>query len=410
MAANRRMLVLRAVVEDYIRSQEPVGSSALTQQHQLGVSSATIRNDMAALEDEGYLIQPHTSAGRIPTQKGYRYFVDRLAKIVPLSRAQRKGIDAFLSGSSSLEDTLQRAAKLLAQITGQVAVVASPSLAKSRLRRLELIAIASMTLLVVVITDTGQVAQHTLTLPAQLESREKLIVGLSEDLNAQCTGLTLAKAAERMTSIAEQAREESSRQLLEDLAAVLADMADEEESSSLYMAGRSQLTHQQTISVSELAPLLDALEEQVVLMRLMSAQSELSQQQGGVSVAIGSETRTPGLLHASVVTSGYGHAQADGDGDEPEEDPEQQAAITDGPIAFVGSIGPTHMDYPATMSAVRAVAAYLTQFVAPATRTASECDRAICHNSQEHMRTEGIIGGRLLRSVGSCAQCERGRY
>ena len=118
MAQSRRMLVLRAVVEDYIRSQEPVGSTTLTRDHDLGVSSATVRNDMAALEDEGYLIQPHTSAGRVPTEKGYRYFVDRLATVVPLSEAQRRGINSFLSGSVNLQDTLQRAARLLAQITG----------------------------------------------------------------------------------------------------------------------------------------------------------------------------------------------------------------------------------------------------------------------------------------------------
>ena len=104
MAQSRRMLVLRAVVEDYIRSQEPVGSTTLTRDHDLGVSSATVRNDMAALEDEGYLIQPHTSAGRVPTEKGYRYFVDRLATVVPLSEAQRRGINGFLSGSVNLQD------------------------------------------------------------------------------------------------------------------------------------------------------------------------------------------------------------------------------------------------------------------------------------------------------------------
>ena len=126
MTQSRRMLVLRAVVEDYIRSQEPVGSTTLTRDHDLGVSSATVRNDMAALEDEGYLIQPHTSAGRVPTEKGYRYFVDRLATVVPLSEAQRRGINSFLSGSVSLKDALQRSARLLSEITGQVAVVASP--------------------------------------------------------------------------------------------------------------------------------------------------------------------------------------------------------------------------------------------------------------------------------------------
>lgn len=162
MTQSRRMLVLRAVVEDYIRSQEPVGSTSLTRNHHLGVSSATVRNDMAALEDEGYLIQPHTSAGRVPTEKGYRYFVDRLATVVPLSPAQRRAIGNFLGGSVSLEDTLQRAARLLARITGQVAVVASPALSKSTLRHVEIVPVSMNKLLAVIITDTGRVAQHTL--------------------------------------------------------------------------------------------------------------------------------------------------------------------------------------------------------------------------------------------------------
>ena len=100
MAQSRRMLVLRAVVEDYIRSQEPVGSTTLTRDHDLGVSSATVRNDMAALEDEGYLIQPHTSAGRVPTEKGYRYFVDRLATVVPLSEAQHQQLSVRIGQSA----------------------------------------------------------------------------------------------------------------------------------------------------------------------------------------------------------------------------------------------------------------------------------------------------------------------
>ena len=186
MAQSRRMLVLRAVVEDYIRSQEPVGSTTLTRDHDLGVSSATVRNDMAALEDEGYLIQPHTSAGRVPTEKGYRYFVDRLATVVPLSEAQRRGINGFLSGSVNLQDTLQRAARLLAQITGQVAVVAAPSLSKSTLRHIEIVPVSINTLLAVVITDTGRVAQHILNVTKLPDVTT--LTHLTNEINTQCSG------------------------------------------------------------------------------------------------------------------------------------------------------------------------------------------------------------------------------
>ncbi|MGL4940954.1 MAG: heat-inducible transcriptional repressor HrcA [Bifidobacterium asteroides] len=352
MPNTRRMLVLRAVVEDYIRSREPVGSGSLTRSHQLGVSSATVRNDMAALESEGYLVQPHTSAGRIPTQKGYRYFVDKLATIVPLSAAQRRGINAFLSGSVNLEDTLQHAAQLLAQITGQIAVVASPSLASSNLRRAELIGLSRGTVLMVVITDTGRVVQRTLHGP--LQEDPNALADLSDQINRQCQDLPLDRAADRCRILADSLTEGRDKSTLRLVAAVFDEMATREQTSGLYMAGTSQLTHSQAVSLGDLGSLLDALEEQVVLMRLMRAQSELSRESNGVSVAIGTETRTPELVHASVVTSGYGHARCrQTDGSEADE-----------PVAFVGSIGPTHMDYPATMSAVRAVASYLTGFLA----------------------------------------------
>ena len=303
MTQSRRMLVLRAVVEDYIRSQEPVGSTSLTRDHDLGVSSATIRNDMAALEDEGYLIQPHTSAGRVPTEKGYRYFVDRLATVVPLSEAQRRGINSFLSGSVSLKDALQRSARLLSEITGQVAVVASPSLAKATLRHVEMVPVAMTTLLAVVITDTGRVAQHGLTIasmPAVDETNR-----LSNTVNEQCDGLSLSKSAETVRSIAASAGYESVRGVADALADAFESMALDERANELYMSGTSHLAHSR--SLADLAPLFDALEEQVVLMKLMSNLSEETNA-SGVGVAIGSEMHTPGLLHASVVSSGYGRS------------------------------------------------------------------------------------------------------
>lgn len=344
MTQSRRMLVLRAIVEDYIRSQEPVGSTTLTKDHDLGVSSATVRNDMAALEDEGYLIQPHTSAGRIPTEKGYRYFVDRLATVVPMSEAQRRGINSFLSGSVNLQDTLQRAARLLAQITGQVAVVAAPSLAKSTLRHIEIVPVSINTLLAVVITDTGRVAQHILNVSELPDAT--VLSHLVNEINAQCASVSLTRTADYVRQMSSRKEYHSISKLVETLAQAFDGMADDERASELYMAGTSRLAHQRT--VADLAPLFDALEEQVVLMKLMSSLSEATQS-NGVGVAIGSETHTPGLLHASVVTSGYGRTSATVDDAAEGETAEEQgreasdrtttAQDSSEPIAFVGSIG-----------------------------------------------------------------------
>ena len=129
---ERKLDVLRAIVEDYVATQEPVGSRALVERHQLVCLAATVRNDMAVLEEEGYLRQPHTSAGRVPTDRGYRLFVDRLSRIKPLSPAERRAIERFLIGAVDLDDVVHRTVRLLAQLTRQVAVVQYPSLARPR--------------------------------------------------------------------------------------------------------------------------------------------------------------------------------------------------------------------------------------------------------------------------------------
>ncbi|MEN9928040.1 MAG: hypothetical protein RJB27_1116, partial [Actinomycetota bacterium] len=132
--SSRRLEILRAIVDEYVATQEPVGSKAIAERHGLGISPATIRNEMAVLEDEGLITQPHTSAGRIPTDRGYRVFVDKLATVKPLSSAERRAIETFLEGSSDLEELLRKSAKLLADITKQVAVVTYPILGEQHSR------------------------------------------------------------------------------------------------------------------------------------------------------------------------------------------------------------------------------------------------------------------------------------
>ena len=124
---NRQLEILRAIVDEYVATEEPVGSKVIAEKHGLGVSPATIRNDMAVLEDAGLIKQPHTSAGRIPTNSGYRMFVDKIAEIKPLSSAERRAIENFLDGVVDLDDVFTRTAKLLAQITKQVAVIQYPA-------------------------------------------------------------------------------------------------------------------------------------------------------------------------------------------------------------------------------------------------------------------------------------------
>jgi transcriptional regulator of heat shock response len=237
--SSRRLEILRAIVDEYVATQEPVGSKSIADHHGLGISPATIRNEMAILEEEGLITQPHTSAGRIPTDRGYRVFVDKLATVKPLSTPERRAIETFLEGSNDLEELLKRSAKLLADITKQVAVVTYPILGESREK--------------LAISGTAHLARS------------------GEDL-----GFTLS-------------------------------------------------------------PILEALEEQVVLLRL------LNEVHPTVHVRIGSEQTETNLQTTSLVTVGYGGDSAQ--------------------IGALGVLGPTRMDYAGSMAAVDAVARYVGRFI-----------------------------------------------
>ena len=192
-AEDRRFSVLRAIVADYVATHEPVGSKNLVERHALGVSSATIRNDMAVLEDEGYITQPHTSAGRIPTDKGYRLFVDRLTQVKPLSVGERRAIQSFLSEGVDLDDVLRRSVRLLAQLTRQAAVVQYPRLTRSTVRHVEVVTLGPRRLLLVVITDTGRVDQRVVDLDEDVADDTTAM--LRAVLGAAAIGRPLTEAA-----------------------------------------------------------------------------------------------------------------------------------------------------------------------------------------------------------------------
>jgi len=340
VSEDRRLDVLRAIVEDYVATREPVGSRALVERHSLGVSPATIRNDMAALEEGGYIAQPHTSAGRVPTDKGYRLFVDRLTTIKPMSAPERRAIGSFLDHAVDLDDVVDRAVRLIAQLTGQVAVVQYPSLRRSALRHVELVAVGARHLLVVLITDTGRVEQRTLEQDHDLD--EAVLAQLRARLNVAATGRRLSELPEALGELhAAFAPEDAA--LVRAVVAVVEETLAQESEERVVLAGTANLARAGGTDFSHtIGPVLEALEEQVVLLRLLS---EMAEDQAAVSVRIGRETQHEGLLETSFVTTGYGDESGTS-------------------LARVGSIGPLRMDYPGTMTAVRAVARYLTRILA----------------------------------------------
>ena len=226
---ERQLEILRAIVEEYVATEEPVGSKAIAERRGLGISPATIRNEMALLEDAGLIAQPHTSAGRIPTNQGYRIFVDKIAQVKPLSVAERRAIESFMLGAQDPEEVAQRTVRLLAQITHQVAIV-------------------------------------------QIQVKDRVV-----------------------------------------------------------LSGTANLARSHHESASELFPILEALEEQVVLLTLLADAG------ADINVKIGYEQSTANLQSTSVVSMGAG-------------------------AGAIGILGPTRMDYSGSMGAVHAVARYIGKF------------------------------------------------
>src|SRR6478736_5397636 len=233
-AEERRFAVLRAIVADYVRTQEPVGSKMIVDRHNLGVSSATVRNDMAMLEDEGLIHQPHTSAGRVPTDKGYRLFVDRLAQVKPLSAAERRAIHAFLDGAVDLDDVVMRTVRLLAQLTRHVAMVQYPSLTRSSVRHVELVPLTPSRLMVVVIATTGRVEQRVVELPGELD--DSAVADLRTRVNAAVANRPFPEAADGVADLAD-ASPESERASVAVVAASLLESVIERREERVVVAG-----------------------------------------------------------------------------------------------------------------------------------------------------------------------------
>ncbi|RNI20521.1 heat-inducible transcriptional repressor HrcA [Flexivirga caeni] len=341
MSDERKLQVLRAIVQDYVATSEPVGSKALLERHQLGVSAATVRNDMAALEDEGLIAAPHTSAGRIPTDAGYRLFVDRLSQIKPLSKAERNAIEQFLVRSVDLDDVLSRTVRLLSSLTGQAAVVQYPSLSTATVRHVELVPRTADRLTLVVILSTGRVEQRVIDLGTTLDDTQvdELINDLRGGLNEHTVGLRRAPASAALLTWSAQLEtgQNSARsRVVESVAAVLA----EEREDRVLLGGTANLVRSGGDFALSLGPLLDALEEHMVLLRLLSHEVGEAANDG-VAVRIGAENTIRGLAATSIVTTSY-------DSDS---------------MASLGVLGPTRMDYPSTMAAVRAVARYVADLI-----------------------------------------------
>ncbi len=338
MVSERGLQVLRAIVQDYVDTNEPVGSKSIVDRHQFGVSAATIRNDMALLEDEELIAAPHTSSGRVPTDKGYRVFVDHLAELRPLTGAQRAAIASFLEGPVDLDDLLVRTVRSLTRLTGQVAIVQYPSFARANISHVEFVHLGASRIVVIVVTDTGRVSQRLAFLRDELDETEvaRVKVAIAELF----TGKSVRDGAQTLSEFLATAPEASRfDRAVRAVSAIVAEELDEFRQDKMVMAGSATLARRESDFRGSIYPLLEAIEEQVTLLRLMG---EMVADDQGLAASIGRENEPFGLPEASVIAGDYDAT---------------------GTRARVGLLGPTRMDYPTNLAAVRAVAHYLSRLL-----------------------------------------------
>ena len=327
---ERKAAILRAVVEEYIETAEPVGSQRVARSRRLGVSSATVRNDMTVLEHEGYITQPHTSAGRIPTDVGYRYFVDHFTKEGALRVAHQRAVaDFFATAHRALEDLLHETSQLLSRVTEHTAMVVGPQPEVAQVRGVQLVTLHPGVVLAVTVLSNGAVEKYTIELPDQPD--EAQVNAAAAALEAQWTGC----AFDRLPALAP-----SGDDVVDALAGAVragfAQVVGERPMEMLYVGGTSRLAaEQESFATAESAAhLLELLEHQVVVVSLV--RNLLDQ---GVNVSIGSENEIEELRDCAIVLAPY---------------------RVEGELAgTVGVLGPTRMDYRQTIGAVAAVSQQL---------------------------------------------------
>lgn len=330
MLNERKRTVLSALVKEYIRSAQPVGSKHLVDRYRLGFSPATVRNELAALEDTGHVFQPHVSAGRIPTDSGYRVFVDG---VVPVHHGLTPQESASIREhygrlADEIDDVVRETSALLTELTDYAAVVMAPARRGARIRRVDVVPLAPCRVLVVVITDGGHVANRHVELPEEVGPAD--VSALERVLNETLDG-TCAEADPIPPNPALAGG--AGARVLEAVRECLA----EADRDRVRHTGTSALLGQPEFAdVAAVRPLIETIEDGLAMLRVLSG----AMKGAGVTVTIGSENEMAGLGHVSVVTARYGPAGSDG---------------------AVCVIGPTRMDYVRAVSAVRCVSEALTE-------------------------------------------------
>jgi heat-inducible transcriptional repressor len=348
---ERKASILKAIVHTYVRGGEPVSSKRLVAELDLGVSAATVRSEMVALEDGGFITQPHTSAGRVPTEQGYRYYVDALGDISVLNPDQRAALEALLLGSADIDDLLRRASGVLSRLTRYAALVVAPRFDRSRLRHVELVQLAPHSVLAVLIADTGRVEKRMLDLDTAVAEHD--VQRARHAVNEAAAGLLPTHAADVVAGVAAGAPSEV-RALIEAVAAsVRQGLGDADGGEQVFVGGTANIAGSGYFErLEQVQQVYETLEEQVMVLRML--RDALAS--GDPAVRIGRELPLVELAACSIVAASY--------------DATSEAA------GSLGVLGPMRMDYPQTLATVQAVASSVESALAELTGVSRDADTA----------------------------------
>ena len=325
---SRKHAVLEAIVDCYNRTAEPVSSQKIVQDYDMGLSAATLRNTMADLEKRGYLTQPHTSAGRVPTEQGYRVYVDSLMTDQKLSRKEKQFIrDGYASSRRDFEEIMEQTSKILSAISHHIGIVLSPELHESILRRLELTSIDSEHILAVLLMASGAVKNQVVPIPKNLSDEE--LYRINRILNEKLAGLPL-KQIRQISQDPVKLKAMFDRPLSDPIAVVTQNTFALEQEIHVYIDGTSNFFSQPEFGeVQKIESLFRVLEQKRQIADLLSARRKSL----GIQVLIGSENGCEGMEMCSIVRSGY--------------------RVRGNQFGTIGVIGPTRMAYPRIVSIVK---------------------------------------------------------
>jgi heat-inducible transcriptional repressor len=331
---ERKRAVLRAVVTEFVATGQPVGSAHVVEIAGLDVSAATVRSDMGALEELGLIAQPHTSAGRVPTDRGYRWFVDDLSASPRLAGPEREVIEELLGSARDVDDLLARTTTVLSQLTRLVSLVISPAIETSRLRLVELVGLNPHSALLLLVADTGRVEKHVVELPAQTDERD--LDRVRTMLADRLVGRRFADVSPTLLTLAEEAPADL-RAIVRAVGSDIAGDVREERVHQVHVGGQAALAGDVSLQRDDLSRLLQLIEERDTLARLLEDAAGIPVEDGGPMVRIGEENPIADLRATSLVAQRYQLVSA----------------------GSLGVLGPTRMDYGAVLAAVREVSTQL---------------------------------------------------